>query len=88
MQTRNQLGSQIYRDLITADLEGALRNPKAPAYRALMLADAFLLCVKMSEPPDSNEEILDPPSVSGMKATLNIALDYATCDRLMNRISP
>ena len=75
MQTRNQLGSQIYRDLISADLDGALRNPTAPAQRALMLADAFLLCAGAPHPPSSEENALDPNCNPSIRAALSVLIE-------------
>lgn len=50
MTPRNRLASQIYQRLIFKDLEAALDNPMPAAHRALLLADAFVVCAAPTTP--------------------------------------
>ncbi|MCD9126010.1 hypothetical protein [Luteimonas fraxinea] len=53
MTPRNRLASQIYQRLIFKDLEAALENPMPAAHRALLLADAFVICAAPTTPGSS-----------------------------------
>ena len=50
MTPRNRLASQIYQQLIFKDLDAALNNPMPAAHRALLLADAFVVCAAPTTP--------------------------------------
>lgn len=50
MTPRNRLASQIYQRLIFQDLDAALENPMPAAHRALLLADAFVVCAAPTTP--------------------------------------
>lgn len=50
MTPRNRLASQIYQRLIFKDLDAALANPMPAAHRALLLADAFVVCAAPTTP--------------------------------------
>ncbi len=55
MQTRITIASQIYTGLILQDLQASIRNPMVNAQRALLFADALIVCASPSSQSDSEE---------------------------------
>lgn len=60
MKTRINIASQIYTGLILQDLQASIKNPMINAQRALLFADALLVCAAPSsqgDRPDCSVEI-------------------------------
>lgn len=53
MKTRISIASQIYSGLILQDLQASIKNPMINAQRALLFADALLLCAASSSHGDT-----------------------------------
>ena len=49
MKPRLQIASQIYAQLVSLNLRSSIENPALNAHRALMFADALLICDQQSE---------------------------------------
>ena len=52
MTSRIEIATHIYARLIVRDLSYAIAKPEKFAHRALLFADALLLCDKQSAPPE------------------------------------
>jgi hypothetical protein len=50
MSPRLQVASLIYAQLVLQDMRASIDNPTRNAHRALLFADALLLCDKQSAP--------------------------------------
>lgn len=68
MTPRNRLASQIYQRLIFKDLDAALDNPMPAAHRALLLADAFVVCAAPTTP------------ASGASVSVHVEVENAPTD--------
>ena len=55
MKTRITIASQIYTGLILQDLQASIKNPMINAQRALLFADALIVCASPSSQSDSEE---------------------------------
>ena len=55
MKTRINIASQIYTGLILQDLQASIRNPMVNAQRALLFADALLVCAAPSSHGDNQD---------------------------------
>lgn len=55
MKTRITIASQIYTGLILQDLQASIRNPMINAQRALLFADALIVCASPTSQSDSEE---------------------------------
>ena len=59
MKTRITIASQIYTGLILQDLQASIKNPMINAQRALLFADALIVCASPSSQSDSEECTMD-----------------------------
>ena len=55
MQQRIIIAKGIYRDLIRLDLQASIKNPMVNAQRALLFADALLICAAADGESDCEE---------------------------------
>ena len=55
MKTRITIASQIYTGLILQDLQASIKNPMINAQRALLFADALIVCAGPPSQSDSEE---------------------------------
>jgi hypothetical protein len=55
MQNRINIAGQIYKGLILQDLQASIKNPMINAQRALLFADALLICAAPTTHGDSEE---------------------------------
>ena len=55
MQQRIIIAKGIYRDLIRLDLQASIKNPMVNAQRALLFADALLICAMPTGESDCEE---------------------------------
>jgi hypothetical protein len=55
MTPRLHIASQIYAHLILQDMGASIENPARNAHRALLFADALLLCDQQSAPVQSDK---------------------------------
>lgn len=55
MNPRISIASQIYAGLILQDLQASIKNPMVNAQRALLFADALLICDAASKQGDNGQ---------------------------------
>lgn len=53
MTPRLQIAAQIYAHLVLRDMEASIDNPARNAHRALLFADALLVCDQQSAPAEA-----------------------------------
>lgn len=64
MTPRLQIASQIYAQLVLHDMSASIENPTRNAHRALLLADALLLCDHQSAPVGTDMQAQPEPRIS------------------------
>jgi hypothetical protein len=80
MNQRLEIATHIYARLILRDLRHAIDKPQESAHRALLFADALLLCDQQSSPIDSCSTQQTGPQIRS-----NLAPAPQLAERLMER---
>ena len=70
MTPRLQIASLIYSQLVLQDMTASIENPSRNAHRALLFADALLLCAQQSAPTDTDMQApMSPQKAEGRPPT-------------------
>lgn len=80
MTPRLQIAAQIYAHLVLQDMRASIENPSRNAHRALLFADALLVCDQQSAPAD-----VDPPAQPGLQKSEGRPPAPPFSERLTNR---
>lgn len=87
MSTRISIASQIYAGLILQDLQGSINNPMINAQRALLFADALMVCDKMSSQDEGQDPAVEVQVLSKVGEDENSILIRAAKARFASQIA-
>jgi hypothetical protein len=86
MSNRISIASQIYAGLILQDLQGSIDNPMINAQRALLFADALLVCDKMSSQDEGQDPAMEVQILSKVGEDENAILIRAAKARFASQV--